>query len=209
MTENSPHSINALWIFFPIASYLLGSIPFGRLISRSVASIDITRRGSGNIGATNVARELGVTWGILTLVLDLLKGFVPAFIFGLFFPDFEIGQAIVGLSALLGHQFSLYEQFQGGKGVATALGIYLAISPVPCLIALVLFMFTVYLTDFVSVGSMLSVSVMPLILVFFGKSNALIVASLIIATLVCFKHKDNIQRLVKGEERRWRKRVVM
>ncbi|MEE9613023.1 MAG: glycerol-3-phosphate 1-O-acyltransferase PlsY [Desulfatiglandales bacterium] len=209
MTDHSVHALNAFWILFPVASYVLGSMPFGKLIGQKVARIDITERGSGNIGATNVTREIGIKWGIFTLVLDLLKGFIPVFLFGLFFPDFELGQAIVGLSALSGHQFSLFLRFRGGKGVATALGIYLAISPFPCLIALLFFMLTVYLWDFVSLGSMLSALAMPLLLVLFGKSNTLIMASLIMAALVCFKHKDNIQRLIRGEERGWRKKVVM
>lgn len=207
--DNGLYTFQNYWLLFPLASYLIGSIPFGKLISQWAAGIDITQRGSGNIGATNVAREIGVKWGLFTLFLDVIKGFVPVFLFRLFFPQFEMGNAIVGLSTLIGHQFSLYQRFRGGKGVATALGIYLAISPVPCLIALLLFVLTVYVWDYVSLGSMVSASMMPLILILFGKSDTTVIATMIMAGLICVKHKDNLRRLVKGEERRWRKRVVM
>lgn len=207
--DTGAQAFHYYWILFPVASYIVGSIPFGKLISRWVAGIDITQRGSGNIGATNVAREIGMKWGFLTLVLDVLKGFLPLFLFRLFFPQFQIGHAIVAISTLVGHQFSLYQRFRGGKGVATALGIFLAISPVSCLIALLFFLLTVYTWTFISLGSMVSASIMPLILILVGKSDPLVIASVITAGLICLKHKDNIQKLVKGEERRWRKRIVM
>ena len=206
--SNGLQMLYGSWIIFSISTYLLSSIPFGKIISHKVADIDITRRGSGNIGATNVARELGLKWGILTLLLDVLKGFLPLYLLNLFLPDCPIGLSIVGLSALLGHQFSIFEKFRGGKGVATALGIYLAISPVSCLMALILFILTVSVFDFISLGSIVSAAIIPLFLVLSGKPEAFIIASLIMAALIWVKHKENIQRLIQGEERRWRKRVV-
>jgi glycerol-3-phosphate acyltransferase PlsY len=199
--------IHIFHILFPAVSYLVGSIPFGKLISRRVANIDITQKGSGNIGATNVARELGLKWGILTLILDVLKGFIPTFLFDLFFPHFEIGLCAVGLFAVIGHQFSLYQRFRGGKGVATALGIYLAIAPIPCIMALALFVLTVYISNYVSLGSLISISTMPLFIIFHGKSATITITSLITAFLICLKHKENIRRLAKGEERGFRKRM--
>lgn len=193
-------------ILFAGASYILGSIPFGKLISRNVANIDITLRGSGNIGATNVARVIGLKWGILTLALDVLKGFIPTFLFRLLFPQLEVGLSVVGLMALLGHQFSLFHGFRGGKGVATALGAFLAIAPIPSLLALVLFVLTVYLSDYVSLGSLISACAMPFFLLLHGKAETVALTSLIMAILICLKHKDNIVRLAKGEERSWRKR---
>ena len=124
---NGIQTLHVFWILFALAAYLLGSLPFGRLIGQRVADIDITQRGSRNIGATNVARELGLKWGIFTLLLDVLNGFMPVFLFGLFFPDFGIGPSVMGLFALFGHQFSVFLRFRGGKGVATSLGIFLAI----------------------------------------------------------------------------------
>jgi glycerol-3-phosphate acyltransferase PlsY len=121
---------------FIVTAYLLGSIPFGKLIAKRVAHINITQRGSGNIGATNVARELGITWGLVTLLLDMLKGFLPVFLYAHYILqagiEFETCLSAIGLAALLGHQFSIFMRFRGGKGVATAIGIYLVIWD-PCL----------------------------------------------------------------------------
>ena len=195
-------------IMFIVTAYLLGSIPFGKLIAKRVARINITQRGSGNIGATNVARELGITWGLVTLLLDMLKGFLPVFLYAHYILqagiEFETCLSAIGLAALLGHQFSIFMRFRGGKGVATAIGIYLVISPLACLIAVIVFILTVYKWDFVSLGSMLAAIVMPGLLALFGKSQPLVTTSIIVAALICFKHKGNIKRLVKGEERKWR-----
>jgi len=201
-----------MWLYytlFPVVSYIIGSIPFGVLISKRVAKIDITKKGSGNIGATNVARELGIKWGFLTLVMDLFKGFFPVFLCSRIFPDFGIGLSIVGLGALIGHQFSLFQRFRGGKGVATVTGIYLAVSPVPVIIGVVIFIIVLYKSDFVSLGSMISVSSMPILLILFKESRELIISSLILAAMICISHKDNIQRIIRGEENRWRRRSVM
>jgi len=194
-------------ILFSITAYILGSVPFGKLIAKRVAGIDITSQGSRNIGATNVARVVGVKWGIITLILDMLKGLVPVLLFSYVAPDGtpcrEFGLAGIALCALLGHQFPLFLRFRGGKGVATALGVYLAISPFSCFAILIIFLLVVFLGDIVSLGSMISVSALPVFLFLFGESQAVVVGSIIVAALICFKHKDNIQRLVKREERKW------
>jgi glycerol-3-phosphate acyltransferase PlsY len=192
-------------------AYLLGAIPFGKLIARRVARIDITHRGSGNIGATNVARELGIVWGVITLILDMLKGFLPAFLYARYFLqagfEFEICLSAIGVSALLGHQFSIFMGFRGGKGVATAIGIYLALSPLACLIAVIIFILTVYIWDFISLGSMLAAILMPVLLAFFGTPQPIMTSSIIVAALICFAHRGNIKRLLKGKERKWRTKI--
>lgn len=198
-------------ILCAIAAYLLGSVPFGKIIAKRVAHIDITSRGSKNIGATNVARELGVNWGLLTLLLDALKGFIPVFLFSIYashvlVTDHGLEISIIGLSALLGHQFSIFLRFRGGKGVSTAAGVYLAISPLSCLVALLLFLLIVYKWDFVSLGSMVSAWAMPFLLAGFGKRPPLVIASFIMAALICFKHNQNIQRLLEGKESKWSER---
>ena len=195
-------------VLFLLGAFLLGSIPFGRLIGQWVAGIDITRRGSGNIGATNVARVIGLKWGILTLILDGLKGFLPLFLFALVFPQSEVILALTGLSALLGHQYSVYLRFRGGKGFATALGVYLALSPAACLVSLLVFLITVYGWRYISVGSMVSSCVMPLILLVFGESSELISVTLVMAVLICINHRDNLYRLARGQERKWGKTAV-
>jgi len=197
-------------ILFAIAAYVAGSIPFGKIIARYVARIDITKRGSGNIGATNVARELGMKWGIITLILDLLKGFVPVVLFSQLFyhpgPFHEAALAGIGICALLGHMFPVFLGFHGGKGVASALGVYLAISPLSCLCSLVLFIIIVMIWNYISLGSILAAAAMPFFLILFGKPQPLIIGSVIMALLICYKHKVNIQDLIRGEERRWKDR---
>jgi len=203
---DGPHGSYIVLILSAGATFLLGSIPFGKLISQWAGQIDITRLGSGNIGATNVSRALGLKWGILTLLLDLLKGFIPLIIYALAYSDSDLELAILGLSALIGHQFSPFMRFRGGKGVATSLGVFLAIAPSHALIALAFFILTVYLTDFVSLGSLLAALLIPILFILSGKSTALTLTALIMAALVFFRHKANILRLIKGEERGWRRR---
>lgn len=198
------------WFAFCLGGYLLGSIPWGKLIAARVAHIDITTRGSGNIGATNVSRELGLKWGLLTLTLDALKGFLPVIIAAHYLggPPLTaaIGLSAIGISALLGHQFSLFRKFSGGKGVATALGIYLAIAPLPCLLALLLFMGVVYRWRYVSVGSLVSAFSMPVFLALFHKPRPVALGALAIAAFIFVKHRENIERLAGGEENRWREK---
>jgi glycerol-3-phosphate acyltransferase PlsY len=195
---------NPAWVPFFAAAFFLGSIPFGQIISRRVAHMDITRMGSRNIGATNVARELGMKWGVLTLALDVLKGLVPAASFRFLFPESHLGLSLIGISALLGHQFTPFLRFRGGKGVATALGFFLAVSPIATLLALCVFLLAVYLWDFISLGSIVASFSVPVFFGLFVKSGTLVAASLIAAGLICLKHKGNIQRLAAGKERRWR-----
>ena len=200
------------WIYYAVGAYLLGAIPFGKLIAKRVARIDITKRGSGNIGATNVARVVGLRWGILTLLLDTLKGFLPVFLFALYGrqtgSSFPVGLSAVGLSALIGHQFSLFEGFRGGKGVATALGVFIGISPLACVVAVLVFVFTVYQWDYVSLGSMVAACVMPVLLALFGKPLPLVIGTVAAAALICFAHRENIRRLAQGNENKWRSRRV-
>ena len=141
---------------------------------------------------------------MLTLALDLLKGFIPVFVFSLLQPQHELGLAVVGVAALLGHQFSLFQRFSGGKGVATAVGVYLVIAPLSTLIAVGFFALIVILFDFISLGSILSACLMPVLFALSGKSLTSIVASCLITATICIKHRDNIRRLLRGEERKWR-----
>ena len=200
------------WVLYFIGAYVLGSIPFGQIISKKVASIDITTRGSGNIGATNVARELGMKWGIVTLLLDMVKGLVPVLIsmkHGGEGGSFSfIGPSVVGLCALVGHQFSCFRRFNGGKGVATALGVYLALSPLSTVLALILFVLIVAKWSFVSLASMVAALSIPILLFTFGMSGISIIVSAIMALLICLKHHENIGRLIKGEERKWKDRKI-
>ena len=200
------------WMVYFVGAFILGSIPFGQIVSKRVASIDITTRGSGNIGATNVAREIGMKWGIVTLLLDMLKGFVPVLCsMSQVAEGGELGfmgPSVVGLCALAGHQFSCFRRFRGGKGVATALGVYLVISPLSTFLALVLFVLIVAKWNYISLASMVASVSMPILLFIFKESWAISIVSALMALLICMKHYENIERLVKGKERKWKDRKV-
>ena len=197
-------------LYFALGAYLLGAVPFGKIIARMAAQIDITQRGSKNIGATNVARELGLKWGLLTLVLDVLKGLVPVLVFSVCFfkgdTSSQMALAVVCLCPLLGHQFSIFIGFRGGKGVATALGIYLALSPIACVLGLLVFLLVVLKWDFISLGSLVSAGSIPIFLTLFHQPKPVVFASLVMAALIYFKHGENVLRLVGGEERKWKQR---
>lgn len=198
--------MNPITILLPVIAYILGSVPFGLLISRHQAGIDILQAGSGNIGATNVARVLGIRYGIATLALDCVKGFLPVYLALILFSEDIIIAVLTGISALLGHMFSLFLRLRGGKGIATGLGVFLALSPVNALISMVLFIITVLIWDFISLGSIVASLAMPLILCIFGESPLLIAGSSLMSLLICLKHGGNIKRLLAGKEPTWRKK---
>jgi len=195
-------------IGFLIGAYLLGSIPFGLMIGRSFGHVDVSKAGSGNIGATNVAREVGVTWGLVTLVVDTLKGFMPVALanhsIGPTADTAEVLIGIVGMAALLGHQFPVFNRFKGGKGIATGLGVFLALSPMACLFSGTVFVVMVILWGYISLGSLLAALGLPLWLLVLGHSKQLVLLSTVIVLVIVFLHRGNIQRLLQGNERRWR-----
>ena len=195
-------------ILFPIASYLIGAIPFGLLIGR-LAGVDVRAAGSGNIGATNVARLLGKRLGVITLVLDCLKGFLPIFLASRMLPDGAGRQTallLCGILAVVGHMFPVYLGFRGGKGVATALGVFLFLSPPAIAVTVVVFFITVAFSGFVSAGSLLASGLFPLWLWLFGEPAGSLVSGLIISSLIWLKHRENIGRLIRGEEKSWKKK---
>ncbi len=201
-------------LIIAVVSYLLGSIPFGYLLVRIFRGQDVRQTGSGNIGATNVARTGSKRLAIATLVLDALKGYVAVWLaYRLAGPEvsdprqtFLMG-ALAGFCALLGHMFPIWLRFKGGKGVATALGAFLALAPMAVLVSLVVFLTAVAITRYVSLGSILSAIVLPLAawrlnpFVHTTTAMALIVASCL---LIIIRHKDNIRRLLAGTENRFR-----
>ncbi|MDT8334154.1 MAG: glycerol-3-phosphate 1-O-acyltransferase PlsY [Desulfurivibrionaceae bacterium] len=189
-----------------VFGYLVGSIPFGLLYGR-LAGVDVRGRGSGNIGATNVNRLLGKKLGFLTLASDLLKGMLPMLIAALLLgsrPDAELLIILTGLAAFAGHCWPVYLRFRGGKGVATALGIFLYLAPLPTLGAIAVFAATVGLSGYVSLGSIAAALSMPVIIALAGGAAALLPVSTAIAAVIVFKHWDNIGRLRRGEEKSWK-----
>jgi len=182
------------------AAWLLGSIPFGLLLSRTFLGIDPRSAGSGNVGATNVARLCGFKWGLLTLICDLLKGFLPVF-----FLSGSLLAFLAGLSAIVGHMFSCFLHFKGGKGVATTVGVFLALAPLQLVLAGLVCLAVIWRSGFVSAGSLALVSLLPLLLLLSGRFDDFFF-SLPIAALVIHAHRENIRRLWRGEEKAWLKK---
>lgn len=187
---------------------MIGAIPFGLLIGKA-AGIDVRRAGSRNIGATNVGRVLGKKLGALTLVCDVAKGYLPLLLANTWLPQGETRLQIIslcGVLAVVGHMFPLYLGFRGGKGVATSLGVFLFFSPPAITVSLAIFIAAVACTGFVSAGSLLASALAPLWIRLFGGQGVTVLAAGLIAVLIWIKHHENIGRLLKGEEKTWKKK---
>jgi len=190
-----------VYIVFITASYLLGSVPTGIVISRLAGKGDPRKSGSGNIGATNVGRTAGRLAGILTLAGDVLKGAVPVFLAATYYPE-SLFVSLVGLAAFLGHIFPVYLGFRGGKGVATGLGVMVVICPVATLLSAAVFGLVAAAKRYVSLASMVAAAALPVFFSFFPKGRDYVGMAVVVAVLVIWKHKDNIKRLVAGTENR-------
>jgi acyl phosphate:glycerol-3-phosphate acyltransferase len=186
-------------------AYLIGSIPFGLVLAKILAGRDIRKSGSGNIGATNVARVVGPGAGVLTLVLDAAKGAFAVWLVGHFTDHRATPMMLAGVTALVGHCFPVWLKFKGGKGVAPALGIFLALAPLAAVCDLTVFILVVLVWRYVSLGSVSAAAAMPLLVYFLwapGHAPPLVITfgTLFAAALVIFKHDANLQRLVDGTE---------
>jgi acyl phosphate:glycerol-3-phosphate acyltransferase len=189
----------------PIAAYLLGSIPFGLLLTKAFGRGDVRKVGSGNIGATNVARAAGLLAGVFTLVLDVAKGAGAVFLAEKLSNDSTTWMMIAAVAALLGHCFPVWLKFKGGKGVATAAGIFLVLSPLACLGALLLFLLVVMFWRYVSLGSVSAAAAMPLLIYLLWAPHhappaAVTFGAVATALLIVYKHRRNLQRLLEGAE---------
>ena len=198
---------------FIIISYLIGSIPTGLLLARAIGGGDIRKAGSGNIGATNVTRLFGKKLGMITLLGDVLKAAIPMLAVYWYFAhtglaisaqEVDLAVSLCGGAAFLGHIFPVYLKFKGGKGVATALGVFIILEPVAVLISLFLFTGIVYVSGFVSVGSLLVSALMTLWIWLLGGSPNHVFLAFFIAVFIWLKHMDNINRLLEGTEKSWK-----
>lgn len=214
------------YIIVAVVAYLLGSIPTGYLVAEA-KGIDIRSVGSGNIGATNAMRVLGKPAGIFVMVVDCAKGWLVCFLGALIAAHFtsryydmrsdadivaqykeelEPFAIIAGIFVVLGHNYTCWLKFKGGKGIATTAGVYLALAPVALGIALAVFILTILVTRYVSVGSIVAAIVLP-IAVWFTKENLLLESvTIALCALAIYKHKSNIKRLMAGTESRFGKK---
>jgi acyl phosphate:glycerol-3-phosphate acyltransferase len=192
-------------LLIPAVAYLLGSIPFGLLMAKLFGRGDVRKEGSGNIGATNVSRVAGPVPGILTLLLDGAKGAAAVLVAGRYSNDSAMWMVIAGLAALVGHCFPVWLKFKGGKGVATAAGVYLALCPPAFLSGLILFLLVAGFSRYVSLGSVAAAVAMPLLMYFLWAPHhapppVITFGALAVAVLIVYKHDGNLQRLVEGTE---------
>jgi glycerol-3-phosphate acyltransferase PlsY len=223
MEATSTFFISIELIILCIISYFIGAIPTGVIISKRFFGFDIRTKGSGNMGSTNVSRVLGTRWGILVQVLDILKGVVPVLLLGGLIGSYwldmcnessflsePILKLIIGIAAVIGHIWSCFVNFKGGKGINVALGMLIAIMPIEILFALLFFIIVVGISGFVSLGSMLAAIMVPVIM--FIRRNifnvditsylTLVYIMIGFAVLICFVHRSNIKRLFQRKENR-------
>jgi acyl phosphate:glycerol-3-phosphate acyltransferase len=206
VTQELGASPPTLWGFV-LLGYLLGSIPFGYLLVRAMGGGDIRKVGSGNIGATNVARTSGWSVGVATLLLDAAKGFLAVWLTEHFTGGNIRFMMYAGLAAILGHVFPVWLKFAGGKGVATALGVFLAICWPAIAAAALLFVLVVLFWRYVSLASISAAAALPLFVYtlyapLHAPPTAISVSTLVAAVVVIVKHRNNIERLVRGTEPR-------
>jgi acyl phosphate:glycerol-3-phosphate acyltransferase len=191
-----------LLILVLAGAYLLGSIPTGLLLGK-VYGIDVRKEGSGNIGATNLYRTVGRKVGAMTLAGDCLKGLLP--VLAVKYSTLPVEYAAwVGLAAFCGHVFSVFLRFRGGKGVATALGVFLALSPLAVAVALGVFVVMMLVWHYVSLGSISAAAVMPIAVWALGGGRVMGVVTMIVALIVIIRHTENIKRLAAGTESRFK-----
>ena len=206
----------ALKCIFLAIAYLLGSIPFGYLLIKYLftSGEDVREIGSGGIGATNVTRRAGVKGGLLTYVLDVAKGAAAVMLMRAVAGDDYLWIGFAAVAAIIGHIFPLFLGFRGGKGVATGVGVYLALAPYSVLTSLVLWALVVYFTRYVSLGSIIATAAIPIwTLLYYGliqpspHLRALIVIAITGCALIVATHRENIRRLMRGTENKIGMRV--
>ena len=197
-----------------LASYLLGAIPTSYLVSRGIANIDLRQHGSGNLGATNLYRVLGLKYALPVALFDILKGAVPVLVFA---PQMRqagvaplVASLACGIAAIVGHVFSVFVRFRGGKGVATAAGVMLGLAPGAVGIAAAVWGLVLLGTGYVSLASISAAAVLPFAVYLLGDppSAALVWVSVLVAAGVIALHRQNIRRLLKGTENRFGRRAA-
>ncbi len=195
-------------LLFAVLAYFMGSLPNGVVIGKRVKGIDIRDHGSGNSGATNAYRVLGPKYGIMVLVADVLKGFIPVML-----ADMAgirgITLILIGIVAIVGHSLSLFLNFKGGKGVATSLGVFLYLIPYVMLVVVAAFILVVYTTRYISLASIVGAALLPILTLFMPIREgidrpSIFIISLLMGLFVIYRHRTNITRLLNGTENKFK-----
>ena len=195
-----------VFILSVLSAYIIGSFPTSFILTKALKGIDIRQVGSKNAGATNVFRAAGKLPALITLIVDILKGFLVVTAIANFFYslepslDYDFYRVFLGLAAVCGHIWPVFLKFKGGKGVATTLGVALGIAPIILLPSFVIWLAVFFISNYVSLASIASLISFPIIAALFNYPFYTILFSVVISSIVIYKHKENIHRLLKGEE---------
>jgi glycerol-3-phosphate acyltransferase PlsY len=196
--------INALLL---LAAYLIGAFPSSYVVGKLLRGIDLRQHGSGNLGATNAYRVLGWKAAMPVFILDILKGWLPTFVFPRIDPSGAWEWALAyGAAAIIGHVFSIYVRFKGGKGVATGSGVFLALAPLAVLIGLVVWSVLLFITGTVSIASIAAAITLPVAVWILGAPTLVLALALALSLFVIYAHRANIRRLRRGEEPSFRRK---
>ncbi len=195
-------------LLFAVLAYFMGSLPNGVVIGKRVKGIDIRDYGSGNSGATNAYRVLGPKYGIMVLVADVLKGFIPVMLADMAGIS-GIPLILIGIVAIVGHSLSLFLNFKGGKGVATSLGVFLYLVPYVMLVVVAAFILVVYTTRYISLASIVGAALLPILTLFMPIREgidrpSIFIISLLMGLFVIYRHRSNITRLLNGTENKFK-----
>ncbi len=190
-----------LYLLLLLGSYILGAIPTGYIITKLVKKVDVREYGSGNIGATNVYRVLGIKWALVVVLLDILKGVIPI-LAGMAVLESEILIILLGIVAIMGHNWTIFLGFKGGRGVATAGGVVFTLMPLPSFIGLIIWLTVVWVSRYVSLGSLAIAIVVPFLVFFLEDSMTYTYFTIVMALFVIIQHRENIKRLLEGNENR-------
>ncbi|EJY54998.1 hypothetical protein URH17368_2152 [Alicyclobacillus hesperidum URH17-3-68] len=185
-----------------VIAYIIGSISTSTLVVRLVSGRDIREEGSGNAGATNTMRAIGTKWGVVVLLADALKGMIALWIALALTRGSVVAAAVSAIAVVVGHNWPIFFGFRGGKGIATTIGVLLWLAPIPTVIAGVICLIAIALTRYVSLGSLILTVLVPIIVAVWFMHTTVLVASIVLALLSIYRHRSNIARLVRGQERR-------
>jgi glycerol-3-phosphate acyltransferase PlsY len=193
-----------------VASYLVGAVPTSHIVSRTIAGIDLRQHGSGNLGATNLYRVLGWRYAVPVALFDIAKGAIPVLVFAPQVSGSELFAISCGVAAIIGHVFSIFVGFKGGKGVATAAGVMLALTPVALGVAALVWILVVRLSGYVSLGSIAAAAVLPVAVYLLDQPRTpeLLWIDIAVALAVIALHRRNIRRLLQGTENRFGRRAA-
>jgi acyl phosphate:glycerol-3-phosphate acyltransferase len=194
------------WLLLP-GAYLLGSTPTSYLVGRLSRGIDLRQFGSGNLGATNAYRVLGWKAAVPIFMVDIAKGWLPTYFFPMWDDRPAMWALAYGAAAIIGHVFSIFVAFRGGKGVATGAGVFLALAPAAVLIGLGAWLTLVLATGYVSLASITAAALLPILVLLFRGVDAVLWLALALASFVIWAHRANIRRLLRGEEHRFGRRA--